>query len=489
MPAFALPLAPAVGEGLLWGAGLLGSGLTALGIIENKDAIRDGISDFGSWISNGVGNGIKAWSEAMSPKGPAGPNPNYDVATGKPIAVADVTRVQRPIPVFRQQIQPRPFGATRSVRHDSDGEPIFFPWQTGSPERPIRLNPVTVTESRIMRTDAEGAQPEQPATDSEGGTTAPASPPTPEPEGGDNNRGGKWYKKLWETSGEGSPKWGPKAGRFVRNWGIRVPAYTGAAALPTLSGAGEGSLLSTIIPQIASRTAPQLANMLNWGTLGLGTYAIGRALSEDTPTFSLPVPQFGSRYMATTAPTAPADSTAVGAGNPPVAPSDSTSVAPAQPAAGGATDTGSSTASPAPASPEPERNDSTSNKAPFLQRVRLHLRPFGGYKGGSYMGNAGRLLRDAAYTGFGADVGFNLYESAENPDYQWKWGISRLTTFPERGVLQQLRRIHNSTPEDSIRPAQTQSTQQQGTQVVASPDSVMPMQVDPVAPNDTLNIF
>lgn len=230
MPAFALPLAPAVGEGLLWGAGLLGSGLTALGIIENKDAIRDGISDFGSWISNGVGNGIKAWSEAMSPKGPAGPNPNYDVATGKPIAVADVTRVQRPIPVFRQQIQPRPFGATRSVRHDSDGEPIFFPWQTGSPERPIRLNPVTVTGSRIMRTDAEGAQPEQPATDSEGGTTAPASPPTPEPEGGDNNRGGKWYKKLWETSGEGSPKWGPKAGRFVRNWGIRVPAYTGAAA-------------------------------------------------------------------------------------------------------------------------------------------------------------------------------------------------------------------------------------------------------------------
>lgn len=332
MPAFALPLAPAVGEGLLWGAGLLGSGLTALGIIENKDAIRDGISDFGSWISNGVGNGIKAWSEAMSPKGPAGPNPNYDVATGKPIAVADVTRVQRPIPVFRQQIQPRPFGATRSVRHDSDGEPIFFPWQTGSPERPIRLNPVTVTESRIMRTDAEGAQPEQPAT-------------------------------------------------------------------------------------------------------------------------------------------------------------DSTSVAPAQPAAGGATDTGSSTASPAPASPEPERNDSTSNKAPFLQRVRPHLRPFGGYKGGSYMGNAGRLLRDAAYTGFGADVGFNLYESAENPDYQWKWGISRLTTFPERGVLQQLRRVHNSTPEDSIRPAQTQSTQQQGTQVVASPDSVMPMQVDPVAPNDTLNIF
>lgn len=230
MPAFALPLAPAVGEGLLWGAGLLGSGLTALGIIENKDAIRDGISDFGSWISNGVGNGIKAWSEAMSPKGPAGPNPNYDVATGKPIAVADVTRVQRPIPVFRQQIQPRPFGATRSVRHDSDGEPIFFPWQTGSPERPIRLNPVTVTGSRIMRTDAEGAQPEQPATDSEGGTTAPASTPTPEPEGGGNNRGGKWYKKLWETSGEGSPKWGPKAGRFVRNWGIRVPAYTGAAA-------------------------------------------------------------------------------------------------------------------------------------------------------------------------------------------------------------------------------------------------------------------
>lgn len=183
MPAFALPwVAPAVGEGLLWGAGVLGTGLAALGIIENKDAIRDGISDFGNWVSTGVGNGIRAWSDAMSPKGPIGPNPNYDVATRRPIAVADATRVQ--MPLLRQQIQPRPFGATRSVRYDSDGEPIFFPWQAGSPERPVQLKPVIVIGSRVMRTDSGGAQPAQPAqpaSASGSGSTVPA-PANPNPQ-------------------------------------------------------------------------------------------------------------------------------------------------------------------------------------------------------------------------------------------------------------------------------------------------------------------
>ena len=183
MPAIALPwVAPAVGEGLLWGAGALGTGLAALGIIENKDAIRDGISDFGNWVSTGVGNGIRAWSDAMSPKGPIGPNPNYDVATRRPIAVADATRVQ--MPLLRQQIQPRPFGATRSVRYDSDGEPIFFPWQAGSPERPVQLKPVIVIGSRVMRTDSGGAQPAQPAqpaSASGSGSTVPA-PANPNPQ-------------------------------------------------------------------------------------------------------------------------------------------------------------------------------------------------------------------------------------------------------------------------------------------------------------------
>lgn len=183
MPAIALPwVAPAVGEGLLWGAGALGTGLAALGIIENKDAIRDGISDFGNWVSTGVGNGIRAWSDAMSPKGPVGPSPYYDAATGRPIAVADATRVQ--MPLLRQQIKPRPFGATRSVRYDSDGEPIFFPWQAGSPERPIQLKPVTVVGSRVMRTDSGGAQPAQPAqpaSASGSGSTAPA-PANPNPQ-------------------------------------------------------------------------------------------------------------------------------------------------------------------------------------------------------------------------------------------------------------------------------------------------------------------
>lgn len=183
MPAFALPwVAPIVGEGLAWGLGGLAALWTGKSIAENKDDIVRGVSDFGNRVSTGVQNGIRSWSNAMSPKGPLPPNPNYDVATGRPIAVADATRVQ--MPLLRQQIKPRPFGATRSVRYDSDGESIFFPWQAGSPEIPIQLKPVTVVRSRVMRTDSGGAQPAQPAqpaSASGSSSTAPA-PANPDPQ-------------------------------------------------------------------------------------------------------------------------------------------------------------------------------------------------------------------------------------------------------------------------------------------------------------------
>ncbi len=88
---------PAVGEGLLYGAGALGTGLAALGIIENKDAIRNGVSDFGNWLSNGVQTGIKSASQAMSPSFSI-QNPSVDQNTGRYIAVSDATSVQTPYP-------------------------------------------------------------------------------------------------------------------------------------------------------------------------------------------------------------------------------------------------------------------------------------------------------------------------------------------------------------------------------------------------------
>lgn len=126
-----------------------------------------------------------------------------------------------------------------------------------------------------------------------------------------------------------------------------------AAALPTLSGAGEGSLLSTIAPQVVSRTAPQTANLLNWGVGGLTTYTLGKALSENPPTFSTPsfsVPYSSGRVMATDA-----------------TPTDSVGVTPANPSA--STDSVGSTPAPAP-TPEPERNDSTNQRRPsFRERL------------------------------------------------------------------------------------------------------------------------
>lgn len=232
----ALPwAAPAIGEGLLWGAGALGAGLTAARIIDNKDAIREGISDFGNRVGDKVESGIRAWSEAMSPKGPVGPNPHYDARTGRPIAVTDAISAPRMFidPSIRagRVVVPTQY----QTRFDSDGEPIPFPWQSGSPEKPIQLRPVIVTGSRVMRTDggtdsgaAQPAQPEPTSTEGSGASSAPANP---EPEGDDNNSGNNNGKRNFWWEGSGKPtKFGQNFGRHLRNWGIRVPAYTTAGA-------------------------------------------------------------------------------------------------------------------------------------------------------------------------------------------------------------------------------------------------------------------
>lgn len=154
-----------------------------------------------------------------------------------------------------------------------------------------------------------------------------------------------------------------------------------AAALPTLSGAGEGSFLGTFVPQAVSKTAPQTANFLSWGLGGLTAYTLGRAISENPPTFSTPsfsVPYSSSRVMTDAIPT------------------DSVSAAPANPAT--PTDSVGSTPTSA---PEPEHRD-PNNKKGFKEKQKKVLnRLKTGY---------GNMLTGLEYgLGFGVPVGGAAY--------------------------------------------------------------------------------
>lgn len=64
-------------------------------------------------------------------------------------------------------------------------------------------------------------------------TTAPSTPPSQEPENNEDRdkkgNSNSWFK-LWEGSGTSSTPKHPNFWRHVRNFGVRVPLYTGAAA-------------------------------------------------------------------------------------------------------------------------------------------------------------------------------------------------------------------------------------------------------------------
>ena len=72
------------------------------------------------------------------------------------------------------------------------------------------------------------------------GTSAPSTPPVQNPENNeDKDKKGIWkdWFKLWEGSGTSSAPKHPNFWRHVRNFGVRVPLYTGAAA-PIIDIAG-----------------------------------------------------------------------------------------------------------------------------------------------------------------------------------------------------------------------------------------------------------
>lgn len=119
--------------------------------------------------------------------------------------------------------------------------PSTFPeGHPGSPTNPIQLGPVVVTATSGTSGTAQpqrrrGRKPA--ATPASSDVTSPSGASTstaggsmtaPVPNPPENNDSIPWYKKPWETSknSPASSTWG----RGLRNFGIRVPAYTGVAA-------------------------------------------------------------------------------------------------------------------------------------------------------------------------------------------------------------------------------------------------------------------
>lgn len=249
-----------------------------------------------------------------------------------------------------------------------------------------------------------------------------------------------------------------------------------AAALPTLLGAGgEGSLLSTIVPQVTSRTAPQVANMLNWGAAGTGALLLGKDLSDNPPTFSFSTPSFSTpfsygRVMATDA--ALTDSVGVAPANP-TAPTDSVGSAPTN----------------APG-PEPERNDSTSQRRPSF-RERLGNRIAGRGNGQATSGGSTPPNNNQN----GSFLGRMLWETENNnfgPNW-WRWrNVGRVglgVSYPARETVWPA--AWKGLKYMTVGPDSVPATQQP--QVVAP--QVAPQPVDSgyvapeqyVAPTDTLD--
>lgn len=136
------------------------------------------------------------------------------------VYASDATRVSRPIALdFPRQIKSGPIG-----------------------ERYI--NPILsreATRSRHLATAAETANDSVAAVPVDTvRTTAPSVPPPQEPENNEDKdkkgNSNSWFK-LWEGSGTSSTPKNPNFWRHVRNFGVRVPLYTGVAA-PVIDVAG-----------------------------------------------------------------------------------------------------------------------------------------------------------------------------------------------------------------------------------------------------------
>lgn len=160
----------------------------------------------------------------------------YNRATGKFPKIPALTPQERQAQVFTPD-------ATRVSR------PIVldFPRQVKSvPIGERYINPVLsreATRSRHLATTDEAVRDSSNTLSVDTGrVAAPSTPPSPKPKNNEDKKNDKkensnsWFK-LWEGSGTSSTPKYPNFWRYLRNFGIRVPLYTGVAA-PAVDVAG-----------------------------------------------------------------------------------------------------------------------------------------------------------------------------------------------------------------------------------------------------------
>lgn len=158
----------------------------------------------------------------------------YERATGKYPKIPSLTREERLAQVYAPD-------ATRVSR------PIVLDFPRQVKSRPIGeryVNPILsreATRSRHLATAAEAANDSvSTAPVDTTRTAAPSTPPSQEPKNNENKdkkgNSNSWFK-LWEGSGTSGASKHPNFWRHVRNFGVRVPLYTGVAA-PVIDVAG-----------------------------------------------------------------------------------------------------------------------------------------------------------------------------------------------------------------------------------------------------------
>lgn len=158
----------------------------------------------------------------------------HERVTGKYPKIAPLTREERLAQVYAPD-------ATRVSR------PIVLDFPRQVKSRPIGeryVNPILsreATRSRHLATAAEAANDSVPTAPVDTTRTAtPSTPPSQEPKNNENKdkkgNSNSWFK-LWEGSGTSGASKHPNFWRHVRNFGVRVPLYTGVAA-PVIDVAG-----------------------------------------------------------------------------------------------------------------------------------------------------------------------------------------------------------------------------------------------------------
>lgn len=200
-----------------------------------RRAIANSYFDQAPSIPN-LARGIYYWatSEPMLFGEDETPNTNKGVAPAVgTAAVSAVRSVPQAAKVIKQSLPGLAFLSSWLGGRSGQVEPVTQSVSRAIPVARPRL--LDRAEEEAQGSTATAAAPTTAPTDSVSPSTPSTPPQTPENNGNrDNNNNNKDKKGLknllWEGSGQPS-RFGPNFGRNLRNWGVRVPLYTGAGAV------------------------------------------------------------------------------------------------------------------------------------------------------------------------------------------------------------------------------------------------------------------